>query len=206
MPFSRGPIPRTLPPTPQVIRGWLRSVCLVAAILFAVPVHAQDVALPEEQQLSLYARVLPFDRNLMERAEDEIVIGVLYQSGFRASVRAKDAIMGAAHLLATVGGVPTRFVPIEASSAAVLQAALEEKDVHLLYVTPVRSLDLAALVALCESHRLPSITGVPEYVDQGVAVGIGERGGRPDILLNKDAADAAGMDFDSRLLQLVTLR
>jgi hypothetical protein len=47
-----------------------------------------------------------------------------------------------------------------------------------------------------------TLTGVAEYVRAGIAVGIGVRDDRPEILVNLAAARAAGADFSAQLLLL----
>ena len=179
---------------------------VLLGLLFCSPLAGQEIALPEQQQLSLYARVLPFDRHLVQEAGDEIVIGVLYQSGFRESLRSMDAVMGAAATLAMIAHVPTRFVAIDVTTVDAIADQLTAHGIHVLYIAPLRSFSMSSLTDLLEQRQIPSITGVPAYVDQGVALGIGERGGKPDILMNKDTADAIGMNFDARFLRLVTFR
>ena len=196
--------------TGEWLRGRSRAGVLCAYVLVgalvSAPLEGQEIALPEEQQVSLYARLLPFDRHLMGRGGDEIVIGVLYQADFRESVRSKDAFLDAAGTLSMIGDVPTRFVMINASGSNGLKEVAAATEIHVLYVAPLRAIDLLGVRSLCEQYQISSITGVPEYVDRGIAVGIGERGGKPEILVNSDTADAIGIDFDSRFLRLVTLR
>ena len=49
------------------------------------------------------------------------------------------------------------------------------------------------------------MTGVPEYVDQGVAVGVGIRKDRPLIIVNLEQARAEGSVFSSQLLALARI-
>ena len=54
-------------------------------------------------------------------------------------------------------------------------------------------------------RRFRTITGVPEYVDQGLAVGIGIRRDRPLIIVNLEQARAEGAAFSSQLLALARI-
>jgi hypothetical protein len=47
-----------------------------------------------------------------------------------------------------------------------------------------------------------TLTGMPEYVEAGVAIGIGERGGRPLIRVNLDASRAQGASLAAELLAI----
>ena len=46
---------------------------------------------------------------------------------------------------------------------------------------------------------------MPEYVEEGIAVGIGLRNMRPLILINLEAARAEGAAFSSQLLSLARI-
>jgi hypothetical protein len=69
-----------------------------------------------------------------------------------------------------------------------------------LVFTPLRAVSVESVVAASRSLRIRSLTADPGAVEAGVAVGLGLRDDRPEILVNRAAAAAEGADFDSRLL------
>lgn len=75
----------------------------------------------------------------------------------------------------------------------------------VVYVTPLRSVDVAEIARISRSRGLRTVTGVPEYVEEGIAVGIGERKARPLIIINLRGARAEGSDFSSQLLNLARI-
>ena len=75
------------------------------------------------------------------------------------------------------------------------------KHVGILYVAPLRSVDVRLIGELCRSLRVPAFSGVSSYVNEGLALGVERRGGKATILINLTAARRSGSDFSSQLLR-----
>jgi hypothetical protein len=83
-----------------------------------------------------------------------------------------------------------------------LVAGLRQAGVDVVYLTPVRAVDVRRLAQSLGAAGILSVTGVPDYVGQGIAVGVGRRGDRPRIMVDLAAARAAGSEFAAQLLKL----
>ena len=192
-------------------RASWRTFCAKLAMTFALlaglapNLSAQEMAVPVEVQTSVFLRVLQFDRDLADRAGDELVIGIAYQRRNRASLNARDAILGASRGEQSVMGIRVKYVTIALTGDGSLGDSLGANKVDVLYIPPLRSLGLERVIAAAEAHGVLTWTGVVEYVGGGVAVGVGAKGGRPEIVINLDAAKAAGVRFSSQLLKLARL-
>jgi hypothetical protein len=161
---------------------------------------------PVALQLPLFLKVLSFDRNLSARAGDTLVVGVAYQSGYRASGVVKDAIVRAgAGLRPAAGDLPFRIVAIDLDRES-LATALSRLGVAILYVAPVRGVDMKAVAATTRAARVTTLTGVSHYVEQGLSVGLRLRGDRPQILVNLDASRLEGAEFGAEFLKLVQVQ
>ena len=73
---------------------------------------------------------------------------------------------------------------------------------NMLYIAPGNARNLQKLLQMCQGQKIITTTGVPEYVEQGVAVGIGVRQDRPEILINLRSSKSAGSEFDASLLRI----
>ena len=177
------------------------------AFLFPGPLSGQDMALPIPTQWSLFDRILGFDRALDVRSDDGLVLGVVYQGRNRVSTTARAEIVTAARegsgRILNADGV--RVVSLQASSPAELRRRLSEEGVDLIYITPLRAQDASEIAEVAMSLRIPTLTGVREYMEEGLCLGLGLRGGRPEILVNLDACRSVGMDLNSELLKLATV-
>jgi hypothetical protein len=171
---------------------------LFAAILVATA-GTSSAAVPVDVQLALFGKIWKLDRNFNSSAVVSLV--VVYQAGYRDSLLVKDDIIATVERLK----LPIRCIPLEVSSGELLRKGLTEVDATVIYVTPLRSVDIAEIVRICRTRGLRSVTGVPEYVDDGIAVGIGERRDRPLVIINLQGARAEGSDFSSQLLNLARI-
>ena len=58
------------------------------------------------------------------------------------------------------------------------------------------------IVAISRAHKITTLTGVPEYVEKGIALGLTLRAERPAILVDLNGARAEGANFNSQLLKI----
>ena len=189
------------------MRALVGVLCLSATALWgAVDVRAQDMALPLADQWRLYDNIMSFDRLFEDRAEDGIVVGVLYQSRYRPSARVREDLeqMDEDGVL-NLAGRKVRLVPIEFTTARELERRLVETEADVLYIAPLRGAAMQELTALSDEYDVCTLTGVPDYVRLGIAVGLGLRGERPEILVNLGSSRDQGMDLSSQLLRIATV-
>jgi hypothetical protein len=194
---------------PLIARHTPRSLWLpfLALCLHSTDSPAQTMALPAGTQFPLFAKILSYDRQLNQRANGEIVVGILYQSHFHLSMSAGEKVLSAIQNgpVKTISGIPVRAVLIDVSHSENLEDAIAASGANVLYVTPLRSIDIEDIRAITRRHRLVSMTGVPEYVGEGIALGIDVSDERPLILINVRAAAEEGADLSSQVLKVAKI-
>lgn len=164
---------------------------------------AQDMAVPVGVQLPLFVKLLSFNRNLAAQPSGPIVMGVLYQRKFRASANVADEVRRAAGRLTVAdNGAMLRVIAVDLDETPDLGSALNRLHLTVLYVSPLRAVDLESVAAATRKARILTLTGVPRYVAAGISIGIDLKGNRPDIVINLPAAKAEGADLDAQLLKL----
>ena len=157
-------------------------------------------------QYRLYLKVLAFDRNFTARVGDGLIIGVFFAGAVKESRQAMDDFARAvAEGPADFEGLPVRLVPIKYGKAAEIETSLIEGSVDVLYVTPLGPADLSGVSAVCRARKVPTFTGVPEYVERGLSVSFGLSGRKAEVLINLGSSRAEGSDFSARLLDMVTV-
>ncbi len=171
---------------------------LLAAFFIATTGSASAVV-PVELQLALFTNIWRLDRNF--DSSGVVTLVIVYQSGYRDSLLVKDDVVATVERLK----LPIRCIPLEVGSEELLQTQLSRVRNVVVYVTPLRSVDVGEIARISRSRGLRTVTGVPEYVDEGIAVGIGERKARPLIIINLRGARAEGSDFSSQLLNLARI-
>ncbi len=183
--------------------------CLLIAVLTLLagggPAHSQEMAAPAEIQIPLLFKILTFDRSLGTRAPgNDIVIAVVFQTGYRASLVARNQIVDALEAMedATISGHPVHWVAIEWKDGEQLRLALIQERTDVVYVTPLRGVELAPITGVARAGSMTTFTGVPLYVEHGVALSVGIVRDRPQIIINLPATRAEGSDFTSQLLRV----
>jgi hypothetical protein len=171
---------------------------LVIALLAGATASA-SMLVPVDVQTDIFITIGKLDRNY--DAGKPATLGILYQEGYPESVEAKDDVVAAT----TKRNLPIRCVAINAQSGKQLRKLLTETDATILYVAPLRGIDIAEISRITQQRGIRSVTGVPEYVELGLAVGVGLRNKRPLIIINLQAARAEGAAFSSQLLALARI-
>jgi hypothetical protein len=183
--------------------AWLSLGFLVPA----AACHAQAMAMPAVTQFPLFAKILSYDRQLTRRANGEIVVGILYQSRFRPSLNAGEMVLSAIQhgSVRTISGIPVRAVLVDISGGEEVAEAIASSGANVLYVTPLRTVDVGDIHTVTKRMHLVSMTGVPEYVGEGIALGIDLRDDQPLILINIRAAMEEGADLSSQVLKVAKI-
>lgn len=183
----------------------MKSNFLTLILLFFLtsPLTAQEIAVPVPVQVSLFSKILSYDRNLETRAGKEIILGVVFQSRFKRSLNVKDDFITAMNenKIKTIKKIPLRVIPIDIYDTD-LAKTIEQFKINVLYVTPLRAVDIASISSISQTKKIMTLTGVPEYSNNGISVSIGLKGEKPLIIINIKAAKAENIDFGSQLLKL----
>jgi hypothetical protein len=178
--------------------------CLGLLLLGAPgPAAGQAMDLPVETQIPIFLKLLTFDRNLTTSAGTELTVGILFQGANRESTTARrqaEAELKRATQL--FEGLTVRVVPIDLDAGDDLAQRLEAEQVSALYVTPLRAVDLKAMLRVTRAARVRTFSGVGRFVSQGVAMGAGLRGDLPQIVVNLPAAREEGADYPAQVLRL----
>jgi hypothetical protein len=165
------------------------------------------MALSAEAQIPLLLKVLTYDRNFEKKAGKELAMGIVHDPADRESAKATDEVGTTLFKFTgrTVKKLPFKYYTIEFTGAADLEKFVKEKGISVLYVAPGSTKNLPVLLKLSDELNLTTVTGVPDYVRRGVAVGIGVVQDKPQILINLATARAEGSEFDASLLRIATV-
>jgi hypothetical protein len=190
----------------QSRRRFPAAAAVAALVLFlsAAAGLAQEMPVPTQMQASLFSKILTFERNLKARAGRDLRIGVLYQKRVRSSLEAQEEFVQAmcGDPGRRIDGLPVSCVAIEWTSAPEVEVAVVRKGIRILYVAPLRAVAIEEIVAISRARRITTLTGVPGFVEKGIALGLALRAERPLILVHLAASRAEGADLDSQLLKL----
>ncbi|MGV3710865.1 MAG: YfiR/HmsC family protein [Gemmatimonas sp.] len=158
---------------------------------------AQEMEIPVSLQIPLFLKVISFDR---QRVQDDptLVVGVAFQSGFRLSSVTRD---DAERAFRGAGDRRVKVVPIDLDVTK-LGEALAQHQVSVLYVAPLRAYNVRSIAEAASAAHATTITGVSQYVTQGLSVSARLQSERPKLLINLSAARKGGANFAAELLKL----
>lgn len=177
---------------------------LIIAAAIPTQVCSQEVEVPVATQYQIFAKALSFDRRLRNDGDKVLTFAVLYQSDVKSSNIVHDEMLETINnsKIKTIQGLPLKCISIDFTIERNLKEALRERDVDVLYITPMRAFDLHSLLTICKDNSILTLSGAVEYIRRGVALGIRTKRNRPEININLEEARAEGADFSSRLLKL----
>lgn len=195
---------------PSRTASGLVSSLLLLTGLFGLPARrasAQDEPVPVPMQIQIMVKILNFDRKLPERLGGRLTVGVIYQGRYRTSANVGGEVCGTMmglpqSALGSLSSLQLSCVKIDLDETPDLAAALRRERIQVLYVSPLRAYRLEDVVAVTRPAQITSMTGVPRYVEAGVAIGVDMKGDRPEIMINLGASRAEGADLNAQLLKL----
>jgi hypothetical protein len=184
-------------------RGTIAAILVLAVWVGTAPLlKAQDMEVPVTLHIPLFFKVMSFDRAFPARTGRSLVIAVVYQRGNHASIEARDeALRAIARTPRSADFVERRGIAVDLDSES-LAGRLIRESADVVYITPLRSIDIRTIVAAAEAAGASTWTGVAGYMAQGVSVGVRLERDRPRIVINLDASHRQRIDFSSELLKL----
>ena len=181
-----------------------RRLLLVVSLMLSMllSVHAQNAPIPVTVQYRLLIKILEFDRHFEWASGKDVVLGIVYQRKFRPSLEAQEQMMNLIQNSGTEGGLHFRAVAIDLIEGVDLQGEMVRNNISLLYVAPLRSINIEAITSVSRSLKLNTFTGVIEYANHGIGITIGIKDDKPQIIVNLAATKAEGSKYSSQLLGL----
>lgn len=182
------------------------KIILVFLLIFLHlrPVYSQLMDVPVDIQYPLLLKILTFDRNFGKKTNGALKIGILYQEEWGKSVETKNELIEIIKNSSffSLGNIPVRYQAIRVSEHSDIKSQLKNNNINVLYVTPMRMIKINDISYSCRESGILSFSGVIEYIESGLSIGVTLKNDKPQILINVKSARAEGSDFDSRLLKI----
>ena len=180
----------------------MRQLAASLLLLVALSERVRAEGMAPGQRALLLLRVLAYDRNLKQRAGDEVRIAVVFRPRDAASERERDSMvraLGEVASRASVAGLPVRIKAVPYENASQFSAQVAELNPAAMYVSAALDAEVAELARMARDRGVPSVCGVRDWVTRGLAIALVDRGERAGVVLNLRAAAAQGADLDSAL-------
>jgi hypothetical protein len=172
------------------------------SLLISLPVLADSMPVPAKIQAAIFLKVICYDKNMKNKSGNNIKIGVFY-SNSPNSIKARDDFEASVNSVSgkKVGDFNFSAVGIEISQIN----SIKSKGIKVLYITPENKTNLETIKKIARENGLMTITGVPEYVESGISVGLEAKGDSSRIIINLNSAKLEGIEFSAQLLKLARI-
>ena len=181
---------------------------LLLLALLPLTLWAEEVPVPAPLQVKLLLKALTFDRNFSQKISTTVLIGIVYDPKNPAANQAQRDITRILDQL-TIKKLPIKYVRLHYRGEATFGQLAKQHNIHVFYVMPGNADYLQELLRVSQMHQISTVTGVPAYVEQGVAVGVDVQRNRsklrPRILINLPASKSQGSAYEARLLKMATV-
>jgi len=182
------------------------GLCLLLSFLQLGNAWKQEIEVPVKVQYALFLKILSFERNLKKKKGSSLKVGVVFQEKFRISSmiekEIRELVGDGTAKNATQKRIEYTQINLDETS---VQTILENQELDVLYIAPLRAVEVSSIRDIAQKQNLVTLTGVPDYVKDGIMVGIRLKAKRPNILINLESARASGANFSSRLLKSATI-
>jgi YfiR/HmsC-like len=195
---ARSPFP--LPPESRTT--WL-AILLSVWTFLATPARAEDLTVPAQIQAQLIAKVAPYDRNLVERAGERVVIAIVDRPSEVDSSRAASQMQGALGELGRIAGLPHDEVIVPWTGARDLAELCTKRRFAIVYLAPGLGAEVGAVAAALEGKSVLTVASVLGYMGRGTVLGFELVSGRTKLVVDLVQAKKQSVSFQAQVLSLM---
>ncbi len=180
---------------------------LFALLIISAEVnYGQHIKAPIEVQMKIIPKILSLDKNFNYKKDDEYNIGIIYSSNQRNSVKIKKELeIAVKNKTIFIKKTKVKATFIDLSQITNLEKYIKEYDLNVIYITPLRGVDISSLSKICKQEKILTITGVLDFMQAGISVSFDIVNKKLKIVINNDSAKSEGVIFSSRLLRIAKL-
>jgi hypothetical protein len=165
----------------------------------------EDLEVPPRIQAELLGKVVPYDRNLLERAGPKVVIAIVTKTSDADSTWATAQMEGALKRLDLIGGLPHEEIVVPWAGASSLAELCSKRRVSILYLTPGLGGDIKAVAAALEGKSVLTVGSVTSYVGKGAVLGFELVSGRTKLVINLAQGKKQSVQFRAEVLKLMRI-
>jgi len=172
-------------------------------VFFSGVASSQSARIPASTQAALLTKVASFDRNFAARAGQRAVVLVVKAADDKESAHDATSIAAALAEVPTIGNVPLEVTVVTYRSAPALAELVRSKRAAIVYFGSGFSNEVPAIREAFSQVSVLTFGVVPEYVAQGVVLGVDLVSGRPKLLVNRAQAQKQQVVFPASVLNLM---
>jgi len=168
--------------------------------------YAQHIKVPMDVQMKIIPKILSLDKNFKERKKGNYNLGIVYSSKQRNSMQIKDYFINS---LEEKNMIVKKSVvnPVLINLAKItnIKKYLQDNKIDVIYITPLRGIDINIVTKICKEDKILSLTGVLDFMKNDISVSFDVKEKKLQIVINNETAKQEGTKFSSRLLRIAKL-
>lgn len=186
---------------------YIIKVSMTILFLSQPILYAQKVSVPIEMQFQIIPKIISLDKNYQRKSiSEETNLLILYSKQQRSSFQVYEEIVkNSKFQKITISGKESSILSFDISSQKDLENFVKKNRVKMLYITPLRGVDVSEITSICKQTSVLSITGVEDFINSNVSVILTMQENKLKININQRSAKEEGTDFSSRLLRMVNI-
>jgi hypothetical protein len=185
------------------MRRALGALLVVALLLTAVPMRAQESGVPIALQVELLGRVLWYERGLQKSADKELRALIVERAADAASKLAAAQLVAQLERVKQLGGKRVLARRVVYESPEQVGRVLQEQRAYLACLAPGLGKFASDLARVFATRGVLSVSTQGADTARGIVLGFALESGKPRILLNLKQARAQKLDFNAQLLRVV---
>lgn len=163
--------------------------------------------IPYKLQSAFMFKIFGSDKRLVVSTQEEVRIGIVYNSQKSNSSDAKNGIIAelgkAVKINKIVGKAVSNDFLLVDTSLANWESKID--DVSIVYVADGISDVVDSISSICIQKQIRTICVDKDYLDSGICAAVVFETGKPKIYINKKVAKDTGVQFNSMVLKHATI-
>ena len=182
------------------------KILLIVFVLSSQISFGQRVKAPIDLQLRIIPKILSLEKNLALSKEKFFNVSILFSKEQRNSAQVFESFTKSVNELGiAIKDKEATVLPFDISGKGNIRSFLKNNKIKLLYITPIRGIDISEITKICKEEGVLTITGVEEYSINQVSVVLSLEDNKLQIMINQKSSKQEGADFSSRLLRIAKL-
>lgn len=183
-----------------------KNIIILIILICTQSIFGQRNKVPVDIQIKVIPKILSLNKNFLVDTDDNLNGMIIYSNEQRNSKQVFENFNeNLEEKKITVNSRIVKILPFDIKNLKGLRKYIKDNHIKVLYITPIRGVDISSITKICREDDVLTITGVDEYKENMVSVILGLEKSKLQIMINRKTAKSEGVNFSSRLLKIATL-
>lgn len=186
---------------------YLIVILVLLLIFLSNNSFSQQLTTPVNIHLPIMLKSIEYDRNIVNRDNDVVRIGIIYQENYRVSLNTKNQVLIyiTDNNLQKLVKFSLEFITINLNELSTLREFLQNQNLDYAYITPLRAININKLAQILRDKKILALTGVVDYINYKIPFTVDVVGDNPKIIIDLNNSRLSGADFSTNILKLAKI-